>query len=116
MDWTTIISLIINLLLGGTLIVTLATLKSTKDKAEFEAKNTEVDYVKNMMDTQVNFIVEPLKKEIEEMRKRDENHIKEHSKLLRSVNRLEKAIERVADCPHSENCPVRTEINKNETK
>jgi hypothetical protein len=38
-----IISLVLNLLLGGTLIVTLVTLKSTKDKAEFEAKNTEGD-------------------------------------------------------------------------
>jgi hypothetical protein len=99
MEWMQLISLILNLLFGGGLVI-LLTVKSTREKARFEAKNTEVDYAKNMMETQVNFIVEPLKKEI--------------ASLRRSINRLEKAIERIPECQYAENCPVKTEIQKNE--
>ena len=52
MDWTQIISLVLNLALGGGLIVSLATLKSQKrkgeaeaDKANAEVKTTELDNV-----------------------------------------------------------------------
>lgn len=101
MDWTTIIVAVIGALSGG-ILAAVATLKWTARKVQFEAKNTEVDYAKNLMETQVNFIVNPLKSEISALRK--------------SVNRLEKAIERIPECQYSENCPVKVEINKNQNE
>ena len=45
MDWTTIISLLLNLVFGGGFITTLVTLKSSAKKADADVKTTELDNV-----------------------------------------------------------------------
>lgn len=91
-----IIRIIIEAILGGTLIVTLVTLRSTKKKASEEAKSMEIDNNKKLIDGFNEYIVEPLKKEVNGLRK--------------DVRRLNRAIEKINDCPHAANCPVRREL------
>lgn len=103
--WIEIVSLVLNLVLGGTLIVTIATLKATVRKAEAEAEKAkaEVERMKtdndrSAMTTFQEFIVEPLKVEIK--------------RLNRNVNGLQKAINKANSCPHSDDCPVLDELQK----
>ena len=91
-----IIRIIIEAVLGGTLIVTLVTLRSTKKKASEEAKSMEIDNNKKLIDGFNEYIVEPLKKEVNGLRK--------------DVRRLNRAIEKINDCPHAATCPVRNEL------
>ena len=105
MDWIGIISLTLNAVLGGTLVVTVATLKATVRKAEAEAEKAkaEVDRMKtdndrSAMTTFQEFIVEPLKAEIK--------------RLNRNINGLQKAIRQANSCPHSDDCPVLDELQK----
>ena len=91
-----IIRIIIEAVLGGTLIVTLVTLRSTKKKASEEAKSMEIDNNKKLIHGFNEYIVEPLKKEVNGLRK--------------DVRRLNRAIEKINDCPHAGTCPVRREL------
>jgi peptidoglycan hydrolase CwlO-like protein len=111
-EWLQIASLVLNLVLGGTLIVTIATLKSTVKKAEAEAEKAKAevekmkaevaqmkaDYEKSVMKTFQEYIVEPLKVEIK--------------RLNRNINGLQKAIKQANSCPHSDACPVLDELQK----
>ena len=104
-EWLQIVSLVLNLVLGGTLIVTVATLKATVKKAEAEAEKAkaEVERMKNdnersAMNTFIEFIVNPLKTEIK--------------RLIRNINGLQKAISQANSCPHSDDCPVLDELQK----
>lgn len=96
----TIIRSVIEALLGGALIVTLVTLKSTKKKAEEAVKSMELDNSKKLLDSFNEYIVEPLKKEVNGLRK--------------DIKMLNKAIDRIQDCPHAANCPVRIELQNSE--
>lgn len=105
MSWLEIVSLVLNLVLGGTLIVTVATLKATVKKAEAEAEKAkaEVERMKtdndrSAMATFNEFIVNPLKTEI--------------IRLNRNINGLQKAIRQANSCPHSDDCPVLDELQK----
>ena len=91
-----IIRIIIEAVLGGTLIVTLVTLRSTKKKAAEQAKSIEIDNDKNIMQNFLEYIVEPLKKEVNGLRK--------------DVRKFTRAIEKINDCPHAADCPVRREL------
>ncbi len=103
--WMEIVSIVLNVVLSGTLIVTIATLKATVKKAEAEAAkaNAEVERMKtdtdkSVMKTFQEFIVEPLKVEIK--------------RLNRNINGLQKAIKQANSCPHSDDCPVLDELQK----
>jgi len=100
-----IISIILNFLLGGTCVVTLATLKAVRTKAgaeaksaEQEAKGKEIENDEKASKLLMDYIIEPLKKEINALRK--------------DIKKLQKSIERISDCPHADNCPVRDELQK----
>lgn len=104
-EWLQIVSLVLNLVLGGTLIVTVATLKATVKKAEAEAEKAkaEVERMKNdnersAMTTFNEFIVNPLTTQIK--------------RLTRNINGLQKAIRQANSCPHSDDCPVLDELQK----
>ena len=104
-NWMEIVSVVLNLVLGGTLIVTVATLKATVKKAEAEAEKAraEVERMKtdndrSAMSTFNEFIVDPLKVEIK--------------RLNRNINGLQKAIKKANSCPHSDDCPVIDELQK----
>ena len=91
-----IIRLIVESLLGGTLIVTLVTLRAKRKRANEEAKSVELDNNKKLLDSFNEYIVEPIKKEVNALRK--------------DVRRLNRAIEKINDCPHAATCPVRNEL------
>ncbi len=95
------ISLILNGVLGGGLLVALrqiATLKHDVRKAEEEAKGMGIVNDEKMMETFTTYIVEPLKKEINGLR--------------RTVTKLTEAVRKANDCAHSVDCPVRHELSK----
>ena len=95
-----IISTVMNLLLGGGLVVTLATLRSQKAKAEEEAKGLALDNDRKVSEMVNEYLVEPLKKDI--------------ASLRRQVSRLTRAIEKIPSCPHSADCPVKDVLNETE--
>ncbi len=93
-----IISLILNVLLTGGLIVTIATLKSKRRQESITADKMAIEKDSAVMTAFKDFVVEPLKKET--------------TKLRYETNKLRKAIERVGECDHKEKCPVMEELKK----
>jgi len=93
-----IISTVLNVLLSGGLLVTLATLRSQQEKAKEEVKSIALDNDKKVSDMVNEYFVEPLKKDIASLRKQ--------------VSRLTRAIEKIPSCPHSADCPVKDELDK----
>lgn len=91
-----IIRLIIEALMGGTLIVTLVTLRSTRKKAAEEARTIEIDNNQKLLSNFQSFIVEPLKKEVNALRK--------------DVRRLNRAVDKIPACPHAAQCPVSRQL------
>ena len=114
---TEIWMLILNFVLSGGLvaaIIAIATLRSHVKEAEAkaeqalaeaqkmhaEAKSTELDNDKTLVDTFNEYIVAPLKIEVNGLRK--------------DVRKFTRAIEKINDCPHAANCPVRRELQDNQ--
>ena len=103
------LSEIINLVLGGGLVATIAaiiTLKSTvrkakaeAEKAEVEAETVRIDNTEKATRVLIENIVNPLKEELNETRK-DLNATK------REMARLRKAIDDANSCRYSDDCPV----------
>lgn len=98
MDWTQIISLILNAVFGGGFLITLVTLRASRKKANAEADAQQLANAQLLIQEYRESFVEPLKKEINALRK--------------TVNQLTRAINRITDCPHSVDCPVRSELQK----
>ena len=109
--------LTLNFVFGGGLIaatIAIATLRSRVKEAsakaeqalaeakkmQAEAKAKEQENDKNLVDTFNEYIVVPLKKEVNGLRK--------------DVRKFTCAIEKINDCPHAANCPVRTELQNDE--
>jgi len=100
------ISFVLNLLVSGSCLVALLTLKSTRIKAGAEAKGAEHDAKGKEIENEekaskllMGYIVEPLKNEINALR--------------REIKKLQKSIEKISDCPSADNCPVRNELQNN---
>ena len=99
----------INLVLGGGLVATIAaiiTLKSTvrkakaeAEKATAEAETVRIDNTEKATRILIENIVNPLKEELNETRK-DLNATK------REMARLRKAIDTANSCRHHDDCPV----------
>ena len=100
MEIFAIVSAILNLLLTGSNIATLVTLRSQRAKAQEEAKSLALDNDKKVSDMVNEYFVEPLKKEI--------------TSLRRQVSRLTRAIDKIQSCPHSADCPVKDELEETE--
>lgn len=101
-----IVSLVLNLLLSGGLLVTLVTLRSVQEKAREEVKRAKIESDGLAIDNDEKvskmvkeYFVEPLKKDI--------------TSLRRQVSRLTRAIEKIPSCPHSADCPVKDELDAN---
>ena len=94
----TIISLILNAILSVSFITTIVTLRETKRKAQAEVEAAKTTNANSILETNQKYIVEPLKKEINALRK--------------TVNQLTRAINRITDCPHAVDCPVRSELQR----
>ena len=100
MEIFTIVSAILNLLLTGSNIATLVTLRSQRAKAQEEAKSLALDNDKKVSEMVNEYFVEPLKKDIASLRKQ--------------VSRLTRAIEKIPSCPHSADCPVKNALDETE--
>lgn len=100
MEIFAIVSAILNLLLTGSNIVTLVTLRSQRAKAQEEAKSLALDNDKKVSEMVNEYFVEPLKKDIASLRKQ--------------VSRLTRAIEKIPSCPHSADCPVKNALDETE--
>lgn len=91
-----IISPVLNLLFVGGGIVTAVTLRAKHKQANEAAKAAELANSEKELQIVMGYIVEPLKKEINELRK--------------DVRRLNRAINKIAECPHAADCPVKREL------
>ena len=117
MTTTEIISLTVNFVLSGGLIAAIsaiATLRSSVKEAEgkaeqalaeakrmqAEAAGTELANEEKTLQMFKQYIYEPIQKEA--------------SNLRRSVNRLNRAIDKISECPTAGTCPVRRELQKPE--
>lgn len=102
MDTLGIISIILNAVFGGTIVVTLITLRSVKRKAAEEARSLALDNDRKVSEMVNEYLVEPIKKEV--------------TGLRREVSKLRRAIEKIPACPHSSECPVKAEMEESEEK
>lgn len=100
-----IISILLNLVLSGGLIVTLSTLKSTREKADAESKQKYLDLSKSYVEAFQENIVKPLEENIDEYKK-------EVASLRREVAKFRKAIEKAKSCEYNDVCPVRNELQR----
>ena len=100
MEKFALVSVVLNLLLTGSNIATLVTLRSQRAKAQEEAKSLALDNDKKVSEMVNEYFVEPLKKDIASLRKQ--------------VSRLTRAIEKIPSCPHSADCPVKNALDETE--
>lgn len=100
MVWYEILSLVLNLLLGGGLLVTLLTLRSTRKMADEQAKGAELDNDSKASSTLMEYVVKPLKVEM--------------TSLRREITRFRNAIERIPECQYSTECPVKDSLKNSE--
>lgn len=96
MDTLDIIRTIGEAVLSSGLIASLFTLRETKRKAEEELKQLQATNADSILRTNEEYIVKPLKREINGLRS--------------TVRSLTKAIQKAQDCPHAAGCPVRESI------
>lgn len=113
MNTMEIVSLVLNFILGGGLIAAvtaIATLRSSVKEAEAkaeqalaeakrmhaEAKGTELVNEEKTLQIFKQYVYEPIQKEA--------------TALRRSVNRLNRAIDKITECPTAATCPVRRSL------
>jgi hypothetical protein len=76
-------------------------LKADHHRKESDTNGVEIANAKEVLKTQMEYIITPLQNEIKALRK--------------DVRSLRRAVEKISDCPHSSDCPVRRELQNNET-
>ena len=130
-----IILAILNILLVSGGLVVLATIKSTVKTSKANAQGAGTDANDKLMKSYEEHIINPVLKELQELRKeREEWHqerdrlreqlsqtteklTKSNEKTNRKLDTLTKGIERIPECEYSRNhqCPVSLELRKSET-
>ena len=105
---------LMELLLGGSLLVTLLTLRSTRRKATAEAASVERDNRSKDMELGERYvnafnehIVEPLKQELETLKG-------QVSELREEVKELKDAVQKANTCRHAGDCPVLRRLQKHQ--
>lgn len=105
MDWM----MIVNYLLGGcglvSVVISVVTLRASRRKADAEADGAVADTEQKQMSLAKDYVDEfkenirdPLMKEVKGLR--------------RDVKNLKNAINKINECPHAGDCPVRGELQK----
>ena len=77
----------------------VALLKAEVDQMKADVRSRELDNDRKAIETMMDLVVNPLRKEMESLR--------------RKMDRLTHAIEKIPSCPHSDNCPVSRELQRN---
>ncbi len=93
-----IISIILNALLSGGLLLTLLTLKAYRAKVGAESKSAELAADQTALQQFREFVVDPLKREV--------------SALRSDVRKLRRALDRIQDCDFKDRCPVNEYLRK----
>lgn len=97
MEYFDILTSLLSFVAGGGL-VTLVTLRATSRKASEEAKGVEATNMQTILETNQRYIVEPLTKEIDALRK--------------DIECFKCALNKIYDCDHAAQCPVNGELQK----
>lgn len=100
MSWIDVISMALNVLLGGGLVATLSTLKSAKKQAAAQAKSAELENDTKASQTLMEYVVNPLKLEMKTLR--------------REITRFRKAVETIPTCKYADDCPVDKSLHTDE--
>lgn len=100
MNTIEIISFALNILFVSGGLVTVFTLRSKRRLSQAEAEAKEIVNDEKISEVMNNYIVKPLKSEINALRK--------------DVRALQRAIAQISNCPHSDDCPVRRELQNHE--
>jgi flagellar biosynthesis chaperone FliJ len=127
-----LISLILNLVLGGGLIVTVATLRSQREKAKAEADGAEIDNAqkivnmwaelsKNRAEADAQQIgalkdlavkrVESDEKQISALNSKIDEFENMFNSFKKTVEKLTKAINKAKECPGADGCLVLKELD-----
>lgn len=93
-----IISTILNLVLGGSLITSLFTLSQTRKKMSADVHKQQLDNAEHASQILMNNIVKPLKAELINVR--------------RELTKFKNAIEKISDCDYAADCPVRNQLQE----
>jgi len=124
MNWD-IISIVLNFILGGGLLA-VVTIKAKKDQATAETDKVEMDNFRTGTKLLMESIVQPLREELATTKadlldtrkdlaesKAERAHLAQTvSQLTSEVKQLRTAIEKINDCAHAAQCPVREELKK----
>lgn len=104
MDTYGIVSIIMNVILGGGCCGSLLALRAARRKAKAEARQaeenaegTELDNEQKAAGIVMEYIVKPLKAEM--------------TSLRREVTKFRKAVEKIPACPYANECPVSLELS-----
>jgi hypothetical protein len=98
-----VISLVLNCILGGGLIVTVVTLKSARRKAGAEARELELRNVESSINLVIEKVVPPLEKRIEDLEAQLKKNSDEYDFLLQ-------VIRKAFTCRYRDRCPVLHEL------
>lgn len=113
MNWIEIVSLVLNLLFGGGLLM-LMTAKAKKDEAVANTDKIEMDNFRTGSELLQEAIVKPLKNELKETKNELKETREEMQDMQKEMRRLRRAIEHISECEHSAQCPVRAALNGEE--
>lgn len=80
----------------------IESLRAEVEQKFSSTKSNELDNVRKANDILVESIVEPLRKEIKNLRS--------------DVNKLRRAFEKIQTCPYADDCPVNAELRKQEER
>ena len=95
-EWTSIILALITLVGGCGWIIDRKKHRQEIESLKADNRQKDMNLSKDYVTEWRTYIAEPLQREVGELRQ--------------EVAELRNAIQRIADCPHSGNCPVRIEL------
>lgn len=98
MDWTSVILALTTLLSGSGWLIDRRRHRQEVRSLEADNRRKDMDLGKTYVEEFKANIAEPLQKEVQGLR--------------RDVKNLRRAIQRASDCPHSDQCPVREELQR----
>ncbi|MBQ4477993.1 MAG: hypothetical protein II945_05235 [Bacteroidales bacterium] len=93
-----LISVILNVVFGSGWLISLLKLRQTKEQMQADIRGKELENEEKASKIVMEYVVEPLKKEMNSLR--------------REVQRFRKAVEKIPTCPMAQECPVNVELKR----
>lgn len=104
-DWTQIVLALLAIVGGGGWLFDRQKHKAEVERLKADTDDKNFDLSKKYVESFEQQIVQPLKEELTSLKK-------QVTTLSRTVKKLENAIGKIQDCPHSDGCPVYSELQK----